>query len=81
MALPIGLTSAGLQIPTVDDVIVEIRDNLWAAFSTSLEFSSALPLYPFTSVFANRFASLSTRDMSFSNACASRARRTAMYWR
>lgn len=56
MALPIGLTTAGLQIPTVDDIIEDIKAEMLANVSATLDFSTALLLYQIVAAFAERIA-------------------------
>lgn len=52
MALPMGLTSTGLQIPTQQDVIDDITERVHAAFSTTLDASAHMPLGQFIAIFA-----------------------------
>ncbi len=53
MALPIGLTSAGLIIPTADDIIADINEQVLANVSPTMDTSAVTPYGEFVEIFAD----------------------------
>lgn len=58
MALNIGLSAAGLTIPTVDEVIDDINEAFWAQFGTTLDLSANTPMGQMIGIFAERYVAI-----------------------
>jgi uncharacterized phage protein gp47/JayE len=58
MALNIGLTTEGLVIPTVDEVVADINAEVWDAFGTTIDLSPNTPMGQYIGIFAERYVAL-----------------------